>query len=303
MRKTLRALAVAGAAGALAVTATGCSVGHAAPDQVGLHYSGGALSGTAFQDCIPGGERKVNGPGDKYVYYPTGQRSFKFNADADHDADPIKIVSQDNIELTVSGIATFNLDTDCSKRTIGGKEYPGGAIQYFHEQMGIKFSAWMDADGTTSDGWENMLRTYFGQALQKAMNDAAQGQPYRKLYNDPATKTAWEATVVKSFPAQVEALTGGDFFLNPRVTIQKPQVPDNVQAALAQEQIAIAQNNAQKQINTKVQTELISVKELVKVLGPYGYILYKAIQDGKITVVPVPAGANINLPTNPIPTR
>lgn len=297
----LLALAVACALSSLALS--GCTSGRPAPDQVGLHYSGGPLSGSSFQGCVAGGTRKIFGPGDKTIYYPTGQRTFEFSGDADHDADPIRIVSQDNIELTVSGVATFNLDTDCSKKTINGREYPGGAIQYFHEQMGIKFSAWMDKDGTTSDGWERMLRTYFGQALQKAMNDAAQGLPYRKLYNDPTTKDKWEKQVIAAFPAQVRALSGGDFFLNPRVTIQKPQIPDDVQAALAQEQIAIAQNNAQTQINAKVTTELVSVRELVKVLGPYGYILYKAIQDGRITVVPVPAGTNLNLPAGPAPAR
>lgn len=35
---------------------------------------------------------------------------------------------------------------------------------------------------------------------------------------------------------------------------------------------------------------------LVKVLGSNGYILYKAIQDGKITVLPVPMGNPLSLP-------
>jgi uncharacterized membrane protein affecting hemolysin expression len=70
--------------------------------------------------------------------------------------------------------------------------------------------------------------------------------------------------------------------------------------ALAAEQVAVAQNNAQKAKNVQINTEIESIRALVKVLGPNGYILYKAIQDGEITVMPIPMGNPLSIP---VPTR
>ena len=43
----------------------------------------------------------------------------------------------------------------------------------------------------------------------------------------------------------------------------------------------------------QVQSELQSIKALVAVLGPDGYVAYQAIKDGKISVIPIPQGSSV----------
>jgi hypothetical protein len=74
------------------------------------------------------------------------------------------------------------------------------------------------------------------------------------------------------------------------VSLFQPQLPSKIQDA-------IDQNEAAKQFNTKVETEIATMKQLVKILGPQGYIQYKALQDGKITILPVPEGSGVGLPS------
>lgn len=278
-------LFVIAAIGAVAFSSTGCSTSSPAADQIALHYKGGPFSAKKFSNCDDSGTRKVHGPADKMYYYPKGQRTFEFKGNGDGvDAPAFEVVSKDNIEMTVSGILTFNLDTACDE------------IRKFHEQIGLKKQAYMDEDGTNSAGWSSMLRAYMGNALQQALNDATQVVGYKTLYNDPEAKRAWELAVIKSVPDKVKTLSGGDWFKNIGITIQKPGLPQKVLDALASAQVSVAQNDAQTQKNKQIETQIISLKELVKVLGPYGAILYQAIQDGKITILPLPTGSNLNLP-------
>lgn len=77
-----------------------------APDQVALHYHAGPLSATKFANCI--------GPSDKHFNYPAGQRTFEFQqGSVTSDSGPMKVLMKDNVEITVSGVARFNLDSGC----------------------------------------------------------------------------------------------------------------------------------------------------------------------------------------------
>ena len=40
------------------------------PDQVALHYKGGAFSSKTFADCIAPSNRVFDGPGDSHFAYP-----------------------------------------------------------------------------------------------------------------------------------------------------------------------------------------------------------------------------------------
>ena len=65
--------------------------------------------------------------------------------------------------------------------------------------------------------------------------------------------------------------------------------------ALTRAQTAIEETAAQEEENKRVEMELEAIKQLVDVLGPEGYILYEALKDGKIEVVPVPQGGAVNI--------
>jgi regulator of protease activity HflC (stomatin/prohibitin superfamily) len=252
-----------------------------APDQTGLHYSAGPFSSTEYADCVEPGTRVWNGPADIHVAYPSGQRTYDFSANsAAPDSSPIVVASKDFQELTVSGVVTFRLNTDCD------------VLREFHEQIGNKYDARMDGNAM-SDGWREMLSVYMNQPLQRAMSEATQGLDWKVLYNDPATKTAWEAEVSRLLPTYIKQQTGSDFFTDFSLTLQKPTPPAELLTALKDQQVAVEQNIAQAGKNQTVRTEAESIRELVNILGPDGYNVYQAIKDGKINVMPIPQGSSV----------
>jgi hypothetical protein len=276
------------AAAAFVVATTGCSAA-IPPDKKGLEYDGGPMSGTKFSNCANSGTREYRGPGDSIIELPTGQRTYEFSDNkTSADTGPISVVSKDNLTMAVSGVATFSLNSDCK------------TLQKFWEAVGIKYKA------DTDDGWEKLLATYLRQPLDRIMDQESKKYAWLELYSNPDVKRAWETAVGTAIVGQVNTLAGGQYFCAPTysgkgdcgafsLTLQQPVPPKNVQDSLAAAQQAIQDNNTQKNQNVKVRTELDTIRELVKVLGPQGYILYKAIQDGRITIVPVPQGGNINI--------
>lgn len=275
--------------------ASGCSRVSTAPDEVMLHYAGGVFEANRFERCIsPSSGATILGPGDTSFSYPFGQRTFDFTGSDDAESTPITVVSKDNVQMTVAGSATFTLNTDCA------------VLRQFHERIGLKYAAYQDGGGHTSSGWRRMLNFYLKQPLDRALDAASQEFEWRRLFNDPNVKQQWEARVGELAREFIKETAGAEYFCQPNyagtgdcgdivLTIQKPEPPASLVEALAAEQAAKQQNLAQQQINTKVKTELESIKDLVKVLGPQGAILWKAIQDGKVQVVPVPQGSNINI--------
>ncbi|MEU8272655.1 hypothetical protein AB0B89_36605, partial [Sphaerisporangium sp. NPDC049002] len=154
--------------------------------------------------------------------------------------------------------------------------------------------------------WKELQAFYLGQPIRRAMNEAAQSHGWKALYNDAKTYQAWASEVGTLAGKYIQEITGDSFFCAPTyagtgecgsmvLIVQKPVPPAGLEDAMAAEQAAKAQNAAQTQINTRVQTELKSLRDLAKVLGKNGAILYKAIQDGRISIVPVPTGGAINV--------
>lgn len=251
------------------------------PDQVALWYKSGPFQKPHYDHFIGPGDRElVGGLLDKVYKYPAGQRTYEFSNAQGADTSEITSLTKDNIELTTDGVMRFSLNTDAK------------VLQQFHEQIGIKFGAYMDGD-KTSDGWREMLRTYPKQALQRAVNEVTQQYSWKELYNNSAIRKEWENKVNDLLPTYIKQAMGGDYFDDFSLTIQKPQLPGDLVDALRQTQVAIEQNNAQKQRNVQVQTELDTIRDLVKVLGPDGYNVYQAIKDGKISVLPIPEGSGV----------
>lgn len=255
-------------AGLLAVAlATGCSITTPEPDQKGIVYDAGMFSDTRFQNCIEPGSRDVSGWGDQGFVDPNGQRTFEFADKQGSESKPLTVVTKDNLEMTVSGVATFSLTTDCA------------TLRKFHEQIGLKFKAYEDA------GWDRLLGVYIGQPLDRAMDAAAKAYGWKDLFSNPQVKQEWEKSVA-TYAAQFIKEQGGEgFFGGFSVTLQQPQPPQGVRDALASAQQAVEENAAQKNKNEKSKTELESIKALVDVLGPEGAVLWQAIKDGRVSFV------------------
>lgn len=268
---TLKKLIPAGLLG-LAL-ATGCSITTPEPDQKGIVYDAGMFSDTTFQNCINPGSRDVSGWGDQGFVYPNGQRTFEFADKQGAESKPLTVVSKDNLEMTVSGVATFSLTTDCA------------TLRKFHEQIGLKFKAYEDA------GWNRLLGVYIGQPLDRAMDAAAKEYGWKDLFSNPQIKQQWEQSVAKYAAQFIQEQGGAGFFGGFAVTLQQPQPPQGVRDALASAQQALEENAAQKNKNERAKTELESIKQLVAVLGPQGAVMWQAVKDGRIQVVVSDGGA------------
>lgn len=224
----------------MAAVLTGCSSVSTASDQVALHYKGGAGTSKKFANCVDTATHNFDGVGDSHFSYPSNQRNLAFPSKEDN-LPTIKFVTKDGIEMSVTGVLNFRLNTDCAKITDNGKTFNGGALEEFHELIGNRYEAYMDNDKTT-DGWVKMLGVYVFRPLDTAIDRAGQQYTYTELYNDPAVKAEWEQAVLAQLPALVDRQTDGDttFFKDYAITLQKPDPPQAIKDALNARQEAIA---------------------------------------------------------------
>ncbi|WP_435113343.1 SPFH domain-containing protein [Nocardiopsis synnemataformans] len=286
-RRYLAALLTLVAAMALA----GCSIS-TGPDQAGMIYNAGPLSSTTFDTCVDPGHREYHGPADQTYSYPAGQRTFTFSGADTADMATATVVSADDLELTVTGLVSFQLNTDCD------------VLRQFHEQIGLKYQAHSNA------GWSAVLRDYIGQPLNRALDDATKSYNWRDLYTSADAKAEWEKEVGTLLATYIAEQGGDAYFISPtydptdkdkgkpgepQLTLQQPTPPEEVRAALTQAQEAVEKTTAQEAENARVEAELEAIEDLVDVLGPEGYILYQALKDGRVDFLPVPSGGDINV--------
>lgn len=328
------ALTIVGAIAAVSLTA--CSTGSYStqPDQAGVHQNGYILinSDRTVEDCkAPSTSSMWTGLGDDVFIYPAGQRTYTFAGETEDDAKKLKAdapaikVVKDNIQLTLVGTVSFYLETgDCEK------------LKKFHSNIGIKdwggHAAWISKNEDDADysGWESMLRTYIGQPLQRAATDAVQdntvvqsGTKSADPTKDPAKEDAGylsiyngsgrakvEKDIQQKLPEAVKNLAGDEYFKGFNIQLQKPDIPSSLKDTLTLKENAVNQNAAQVLQNQTVVTELDSIKQIVAVLGPEGYVQYQqnkltaqqidllkaAIDKGQITILPVPTGTGVSLP-------
>ena len=263
------------------------------PDQVSLHYKGGAFSSERFSDCIPPSTRVFDGPGDGHFAYPSSQTNFVFSDDIESDGGSVTFVTKDGIEMTVEGVANFLLNTSCAQAEIGGRTYDGGALQRFHELIGKRYQAYMTEDGLRSSGWRQMLAIYIARPLDTAIDRAGQSYTYTELYTDPSKKAAWELSVLAQLPELVNRQTDGEveFFENFAITLQKPEPPQSIKDELIKQQAAVAAAKAAQaeaeareaaalaQVEVE-KAEAQKIQARVDVLGRQGYLEQYAIDAG-----------------------
>lgn len=274
MKKTLIATVLT----VMALGTTACSTVSTEPDQQAIRYSDPVVGAKEFKECFGPSSYDMASPTNASYTYPAGQRVYNFIPDGG-DGKTFSVTTKDGITLDVEGSIRFQLTDNCDE------------LRQFHEKIGLKTAAYED------EGWVKFLNDYFRAPINRAITDATQGLEWSKIYSDPATKAEWEKTVSELLPRYVAQTIGGDYITNYEVTLQKPILPEQLEAALRDTQVAVEQEKAQEARNTQVTTELDSIKQLVDVLGPEGYNTYQAIKDGRITILPVPQGTNVTIPT------
>lgn len=288
---------------ATVITMSGCSNVSTPANEVAVHVAGYMMIPTDEKvvDCVKASTVQWDGPGDNYYKYPDGERTYKFAIDKDADGKPVSII-KGNIPLTITGVVSFKLNTDCD------------TLKKFHSLIGSK--SWGGQPAYLNDGdagWNVMLDTYIEQAIQSSATAASAQikEDYLSIYNG-AGRSALEAAMQKLLPVYVESLSGGKYFTDFRIAVNKPTIDrQDILDAIASKTVSELQNEAQIQKNTAVITEIQSIKNLVAVLGQQGYIDYvknqlskqqidllsQAITNGKVQILPVPTGSSMVIPT------
>ena len=281
------------AAALCAAGLTGCSVATPDTSQVAMHYSGGAFSSQAFQDCVPPGVRALDGPGDYHYFYPQGQRTFTFSDTPGADAPPIRVSTRNQTELIVRGTVTFTLNTDCRELTDpDGRVWPGGMLQRFHDTIGRHKNAYATDGGETQpDGWRDVIGLYVGGPAEKAMDNAGLSYEWQDLYSNATTKATWERTVVEELPKLILAQVGAQHIIVNNVQVQKPDVPQALRAELDANQAAVLRQNT-------ANTDKSAAESFPG--GIQGYLAYQqqlavndAIKSGRVPILPIPQGSSV----------
>lgn len=220
----------------LAIFATGCSTVDTAPDQVALHYKGGAFSDQQFNACVPNGTRQFNGPGDIHIVFPTNQRSYDASGAEGAERGPFTVVSDDSAELSVPVSVTFTLKSDCE------------TLRRFHETVANKYGAALNSDGTPTPGWNNMLHFIIGKPLDVTLDRISQGYDWRQIWNDEKVRVEYEQEINRALPGLVAERTGDEqFFDGFSALVQKPDPVDPaLKAAIIEEQSTVADARAKE---------------------------------------------------------
>lgn len=184
---------------------------------------------------------------------------------------------------------SFSLNTECK------------VLQQFHERIGLKYGA--SKDGISE--WNELLADYLGQPLRSAMRDAAANYTWRELYSDSAKRTEWENDVKELLPEYVTDLAEGDFFTKFTLLSQVPQPGGALLRQITEQNTQVERLNTIEAQKAAQDAEIEQTRQLVELLGPEGYILYRnqlnCEEDdakGCIPFLPIPQGSDIVVPAN-----
>lgn len=265
-----------------------CSSVSTEPDEVALHYSGGAVSSKTFKGCVDASNRDFNGPGDQHYVYPAGQRTYSFTGASGSERGPMAVTTGSQ-EVLIPGFVTFTLNTDCD------------VLREFHEKVGKKYAAYKDGGG-----WAALLNDYVAVPLSATLNEAAgaiqapEGQSadqnWYRLYSNAETQDEFEAYVKENLPGEIEATLGEEFITVNAVSISKPDIGSSLKESLAAKEKARIDNEAQKERNTIAATKYDSLKDCRQTgLSEQACVTVYLAEQGDIPFYPVPNGGNLNI--------
>lgn len=233
MKKT-----IGGLVAVLALLLTGCATANAPADLMGVHYSGGALSAKKFIDCLEPSNRSGFDPGDNYYFYPTRQISYEASQEENSERGRFTVVSNDNAELYVPIRVTMQLDTKCE------------TLRKFHEEIGSRYAAYIKDGNTSADypeGWVNLLNDVVGKPLDATVDRIAQKYDWRQVWNDESVRVEIENEIEANIEEMVNEQSGGDFFTDFTVLVNKPDPVDpNLKSAIANEQAKVADGQSRE---------------------------------------------------------
>jgi len=280
--------------GASIFAVTACSSVSTSGSTVSLQYANGPFDTKAFTKCWPENQKSLsNDPGDDYFYYPAGQRDYDFGDGDNKDSGAFASTTKDGQELKIQGVVKFELNTECKEYTDAkGKKWPGGVLQYMHENFTAQRGAYGDEDGVMAGSWPKFLTSYLGAAVDRAIDNSSLNYNWQDLYQNQEVKTKWESTVKADTESIVKTLTQDvPIFRVTAVVLQKPDVGAELKGGLSAKQAAILQKEATDIVANAGSTFPGGVPAYQKFLEQQA--INEAIKQGKAQIYVVPQGTDV----------
>lgn len=228
----------------LAIILSSC--GYKTPaDSIAIQVGNGASEAQKVKGCkAPSTRQHFWETNDTYVYLPTNEREWDATGQDGSDADPFVSVTKDSVQMKVPVTVRFTLDTaDCD------------LMKALYTRYIRRYGAEYDkGDGSTNGDWKRMIRKLVGDPSDQTIDRIIQQYPWRKVWNDPTTKTAIEqqANDALTSPTSLLVQTGGEpFFTDIKVLVGSPR-PENEELAIA---VAEEQTNVAKSQSLRAQAE------------------------------------------------
>lgn len=279
--------------GASIFAVTACSSVSTTGSTVALQYEAGPFDTKAFYKCWSENQKSLSeDAADDYFYYPAGQRDFDFGDGDDKDSAAFTSTTKDGQELKIQGVVKFELNAECKEYIDpNGKKWPGGVLQYMHENFTVQRQAYGAEDGTMNAGWSKFLTAYLGAAIDRAIDNSSLNYGWSDLYTNQDVKTKWESTVKGDAEAIVKTLTQDvPIFTIKAVVLQKPGVSDAIVKGLTEKQAAILQKEATDIVASAGANFPGGVEAYQKFLNQQA--INEAIKSGKAQIYVIPEGVN-----------
>lgn len=246
-----------------------------------VQVGAGMFDDPEVKKCIKPGTRDSSPTNDDYYAYPVSDRDMDATGQDGADFSSITAVSKDNAEMSIPVVIRFNMVSDCK------------TLEAFFKAYGQRYSAYLNDDGSSTEGWRLMLRKLMYDPADALLDDVAKNYKWRDLYNNASAQTELQNTLSKEIESIVDTNARGHFFENFTVLVKKPTPTDETLAAnIAAEQAAVsgAQSAEAKARAMKAQAEAETIlaraeaeKKEAEIRGYGGfdnYAKYKAIENG-----------------------
>lgn len=184
-------VAVAGLGLVFSVSACGITADDAAdPAYQTIRYEGGDVGGSKFKECVAEGEKLASN--DAFYSYPKTQRQDKWDS-ANYkrgansaDYPDLELTDKNGVPVAVKVTVPFTLNTSCEPTEVNGKNYPGGAIQVFHEVFGKTRNGYFDpteeGNNTYGAGWLWLMDTYISTCVTQTLTPKVRAEDAEDLW-------------------------------------------------------------------------------------------------------------------------
>ena len=207
---------------------TGCGVSTQS-SVTKVQVGAGMFDDPVVKKCIKPGIKDNSPTNDDYYAYPVSDRDVDATGQDGSDFSAITAVSKDNAEMAIPVVVRFNMVSDCDTLT------------KFFKSYGQRYGAYLNDDGTATEGWTLMLRKLMYDPMDAALDDIAKNYVWRDLYNNAAAQVELQNTLSKNIGSIVDTNARGHFFENFTVLVKKPQpTNEELKKAIAAEQSAVA---------------------------------------------------------------